>query len=66
MVDLQENEDVLILIREDKSKLFYDLFGLVSFLFLGVLLINPYKSLNLTDEDLIRGWFTAILGITLC
>jgi hypothetical protein len=66
MVDLQESEDVLILIRGDKSKLFYDLFGLVSFLFLGVLLINPYKGLNLRDEDLIWGWFTAALGIILC
>lgn len=66
MVKLQESENVLILICEDKSKLFYDAFGLVSFLFLGLLLIYPYRGFNLTDEDLIWGWFTALVGIILC
>lgn len=65
MVKLEESETTLVFIRKDKSQLFYDLFGLVSFLLLGLWLIHP-GSLNLTDEDLIWGWFTALVGIILC
>jgi hypothetical protein len=66
MVDLQESENVLVLIRKDKPKLFYDAFGMVLFLILRLSLINPHQNLNLTNDDLLISRFTALGGIIFC
>lgn len=66
MVNLQENEDVLTLSCENKFKVFYDAMGLACFFILGLALIHPYNGLNLTDDELTAGWFTALGGIGFC
>ena len=67
MMSLQKSNDVLIITREDKNKLFYDLFGLTMFTMLGIaLLIDPKLGQSLTGTDLAGAWFTALGGIMLC
>ena len=66
MIDLRESKDYLIIIRESRNKLLQHMFGLSSFLALGLVLINPSTKLSLTYSDLMSGWFTAILGTIFC
>lgn len=65
-VKLQESEDVLVLIYENKLKLAYDTLGLAAFLILGLVLANSSNGLDLTDDELMSGWFTALGGIGFC
>ena len=66
MINLEENKDVIIVTRENKLRLFYDMFGLLSFIVLGLVLINPRIVSTIEYNDLISGWFTASLGSFFC
>ena len=67
MIDLQKNNDILTITCEDKSKLFYDLFGLTCFVLLGImLLVDPNLGQSWTGTDLASAWYTALGGIMLC
>jgi hypothetical protein len=68
MINLQKSNDVLIITREDKSKLFYDLFGLTCCMVLGIsLLVDPKLGQSLTGTiDLASAWYTAVVGILFC
>ena len=68
MINLQKNNDILTITREDKSSLLYDLFGLTCFVMLWIaLLIDPKLGQSLTGTiDLASAWYTAIGGIMFC
>jgi hypothetical protein len=68
MINLQKNNDILTITREDKSSLLYDLFGLICCVISGIsLLVDPKLGQSLTGTiDLASAWYTAIGGIILC
>jgi hypothetical protein len=68
MIALQKSNDILIITCEDKSSLFYDLFGLTCCIVLAIaLLIDPKLGQSLTGTiDLASAWYTAIGGIMFC
>jgi hypothetical protein len=67
MMNLQKSNDTLIITREDKSSLLYDLFGLTCFVILGIsLLVDPKLGQSWTGTDLASAWYTALCGILLC
>lgn len=67
MINLRKSNDTLIITREDKSSLLYDLFGLACCVILGIsLLIDPKLGQSWTGTDLASAWYTALGGIMLC
>lgn len=62
----EEDNNLIILASENKFSLFYDMFGLLSFATLGLVLINPNVVSNLEYGDLMSGWFTSLLGSLFC
>lgn len=68
MINLRKSNDTLIITREDKSSLLYDLFGLTCFAILWIaLFIDPKSGQSLTGTtDLASAWYTAIVGILFC
>jgi hypothetical protein len=66
-MNLQKTNEVLTITSEDKSKIFYDLFGLTCFVLLGImLLIDPKLGQSWTGTDLPSAWYTALCGTMLC